>query len=239
MTKLLSLAIFLAAYLVLGATPALAVDAPYISGKYVGGESVRLNWAPVPNASYQVFYGPQDNPMAHGVVVDAGGGFTISGLFKNTAYTFSAKSVRDGEVSAMSNSVVIRTGTTARPALPAQAKSQSAPVKYQGTMRTDAPLNEANNTSGRRGVGMYNLRAVTGPRTGEVTLFWNQPSESPVGDYNVVYTDDPMVEKWGMLGISPDARSFTVRGLTSGVRYSFWVAGANLGRSPWVSELAR
>lgn len=239
MKQLLSLAIFLAAYLFVGASAALAVDAPYISGKYLGGDSVRLNWAPVPNATYQVFYGPKDNPMAHGVVVGSGGGFTISGLFKNTAYVFSAKSVRDGEVSAMSNSIVVRTGSTARAALPAETKTAAAPAKYQGTMQTDAPLNEANITSGRRGVGMYNLRAVTGPKSGEVTLFWNQPSESPVGDYNVVYTDDPMMEKWGLLGISPDARSFTVRGLASGKRYHFWVAGANLGRSPWVSELAR
>lgn len=247
MRKLLTLAVFLVAPLFLAAGSAGAVESPWVSARYVGGDQVRLYWAAVPNASYQVFYGPADNPQAHGLVVGEGGGATIGGLFKNTTYVFAAKSIRDGEVSGLSNSVRVRTGTLARKPLPAESQSaqmttssaaQPPQVKYQGTMKTDAQLNPANETTGRRGVGRHNLRAVTGPARGQVTLYWNQPNEL-VSSYNIVYSDTKAMDKWGVLDISGDARSFVVGGLTPGVRYYFKVSGNNTELSPWVSELAK
>ncbi len=246
MKKLLALAFVLATSLTV-APKAFAVDAPWISGKYVGGDQVRLYWAAVPNASYQVFYGPADNPTAHGLVVGEGSGATIGGLFKNTTYVFSAKSIRDGEVSGMSNSIKVRTGSTARKHLPQEEQMSATTsktvgagpaVKYQGTMRTEAQLNPASETTGRQGVGRHNLRAVTGPRSGQVTLFWNQPNEL-TSSYNLVYSDTKTMDKWGVLDISGDARSFTVGALTPGVRYYFKVSGNNTELSPWVSELAK
>lgn len=247
MKKLFVLAFVLAATLSFGAPKALAVDAPYLFGKSAGAGQVRLWWAPVPGASYQVFYGPKDNPMAHGVVVGEGGSVTVGGLFKSTAYVFTAKSLRNDEVSGLSNRVVVRTRAAGRKHLPNEEQMTQASatgvinppaVKFQGTMRTNAALNPASETTGRQGVGRHNLRAVTGPHQGQVTLFWNHPNEL-VSSYNVVYSDTPDMDKWGVLDISGDARSFTVGALTPRKRYYFKVSGNNTELSPWVSELAR
>jgi len=247
MKKLLTLAFVFAATLFVGASKASAVEAPYLFGKNVGGGQVRLWWAPVPGATYQVFYGPKENPMAHGVVVGEGGSVTVGGLFKSTAYVFTAKSLRNDEVSGLSNRVVVRTSAVGRKHLPNEEQvtqvsstgvTNPPAVKFQGTMRTEAQLNPASETTGRQGVGRHNLRAVTGPRQGQVTLFWNQPNEH-VNSYNLVYSDTRALDKWGVLDISGDSRSFTVGALTPGVRYYFKVSGNNTGMSPWVSELAK
>lgn len=242
----------------LAAAPARALETPYLNGSYAGGGSVNLWWSQVPGATYQVFYGPKGNPWAHGAEAGSGTSFTVGSLFENTSYSFTVKSVRNGEVSGYSNWVSVWVGATGRPALPAQPVAMQQPVAAVGsvvngqvvtpavyynqaldTMRSDAAPNSPYISSGKVGYGTHNLRTSRGFEPGSIILHWNEPMMSDVGDYNIVYTDDPTVEKWGVIDIPGNARNFTVRGLTPGVRYYFWMSSDGTGRTPWVSDLAR
>lgn len=253
MKKLVAIVTALVMVVFLGMTPASAIEAPYLSGKHLGGGQVLLSWSHVPDASsYQIFYGPADNPHAHGVVTGSVTSYTVGSLFRNISYRFSVKAVRDGQVSALSNTAVVRTSASGRAPLPAQPQPQvgsqvngkvvTPAVSYNqaaDTMRTDAGLNDPHISSGKPGVGHMNLRTSRGPVTGSVTLHWNQPNEHNVGEYNIVYTDDPAVEKWGVRNIPTNLRSYTVKALDSGKRYWFWMSSDNTGQTPFVSDLAR
>lgn len=227
----------------LAVRPAYALEAPYLNASYLGGERVKLWWSDVSMASYQVLYGPVSSPMAHGVVLGEGESYAVGGLFRNTWYVFTVKAVKGNEVSALSNSVKVWVGESGRMAAAPAAAPQKQKMAYKpelDTMRTDAALNSPSVSTGKPGVGHLNLRTSRGVVPGTVVLHWNEPVMPPAsGNYNIVYTDDPMVEKWGVLNVPRDARNYTIGGLVSGRRYWFWMSTTGWGRTPWVSDLAR
>jgi hypothetical protein len=116
---------------------------------------------------------------------------------------------------------------------------KEASDKYQGTMETDAGLREAEITTGRKGAGEYNLRAVKGDETGEVTLFWNR---GQADDYHLLYTDEKGEWKFGQLNIG-DETAAEVKDLSSGHRYWFALVPIKDGRvqaeTVTVSEIAK
>lgn len=242
-----------ALFLTIHSPVSASMEAPYVSGKYIGVGEVSLWWSEIPDATYQVLYGPKDNPQAHGIVLGSGTRYNVRSLFKNTTYVFAVKAVHNGDVSSMSNALVIRTGEGARTPLPkdqsinsdgsAQRDQVVTPaVTYRNrfdTMRTNAPFNDPGISSGKPGIGHLNLRTSMGLTSGTVILHWNAPDEHSVGYYNVVYTDDPAMEKWGVLEVPNHLRSYVVSGLKSGVRYYFWMSSETTGRTPWVSDIAR
>lgn len=102
---------------------ALAFEAPYLSGSYVGGDAVSLQWSDAGGANYQVWYGPVENPWAHAVALGQGTQYTVQALFRNTSYVFMVKAIRDGQV-VMTNPVKVSVGSYGRPAV------EMAPVAY-------------------------------------------------------------------------------------------------------------
>ena len=257
MKKLIIGFLFLICALVVGAGKAQALETPYLNAKYVGGDQVMLWWTNVGSAdSYQILYGPKGDEWAHGAALPATTSYTVSGLFRNTSYVFRVKAVQGGEVSGYSNTVWVTTSgagrttvamtpsstTTAQVGQVVDGRVVTPAVHYNNaadTMRSDATPNSPYISSGKWGYGEHNLRTSRGWESGSITLHWNEPMKSNVGNYNLVYTDDPKVEKWGVLGIPVEARNYTVRGLTSGKRYWFWMSSEQMGQTPWVSDLAR
>jgi len=254
MKKLIATFFALALMLVVGVHEARALEAAHLySGYYAGGSNVTLSWTQVPGATYQVLYGPVGNPQAHGAALGTDTSYTVGALFQNTNYVFSIKSVRDGDVSAVSNSVTVYVGSYGRPTVQQAAAPAPVGAEVDGrvvtpavsynqaadTMRSDAAPNDPYISSGKYGYGLQNLRTTRGSQSGEITLHWNDAPVANAGGYNIVYTDQPGVEKWGALNIPGESRSFTVRGLTPGVRYWFWVSNERTGQPPWVSDIAR
>lgn len=217
MKKLFSLITFalltFAAFVV--PSKALALESPTLHAKYQGGDRVYIWWTQVTDANYQLFYGPKENPWAHGVVLGQGTNYTVGALFRNTSYAFTVKAVRDGSVSATSNTAWVRVGSVGRTPVPV-----SQPV-VQTT-------NQGNIT----------LWGSPGLKIGSVTLYWSGPP-SGANSYNVVYTDDLSREKWGATNLSGSLRSYTVSGLVSGRKYWFWISTGDSGMTPWVPVVAR
>lgn len=257
MKKLFLGLLLLSFTLVVGAGSAYALETPYLNAKYVGGDQVMLWWSNVGGAdSYQVLYGPKGSEWAHGAPLPATTSYTVGGLFKNTTYVFRVKAVQGGEVSGYSNAVWVTTGSTGRVSVamaPAPTASGQVGQVVDGrvvtpavsykqtadTMRSDAAPNSPYISSGKYGYGEHNLRTSRGKETGSVILHWNEPMRSNVGNYNLVYTDEKDVEKWGVLNIPVEARNLTIRGLTPGKRYWFWMSSEGMGQTPWVSDIAR
>lgn len=242
MKKLFSVLLFVVLSLFVGVKGAHAIETPYLNGSSVGGGSVKLWWSAVSDATYQVFYGPKENPYAHGVTLGTGTSYTVGSLFANTTYVFVVKAIKGNEVSGHSNHVHVwvSDGRAAEVAQAAPAAAVPLATTYNqasDTMRTDAVTNSPKISTGKPGVGTLNLRTTQGLASGTIILHWNEPAE--FGSYNIVYTDDPMVEKWGVLNVSRDQRVYTVGGLVPGRRYWFWMSTAQGGRTPWVSDVAR
>jgi hypothetical protein len=70
----------------------------------------------------------------------------------------------------------------------------------------------------------YNILAVAGPGTGQVTLTWGPPS-GPVSDYSITYSDDPSTQKWGVISTG-NVTKYTISGLAVN-KYYFWVNSIN------------
>lgn len=90
-----------------------AVEAPSLSGNYLGFDAVSLWWSQVPQATYQIWYGPSDNQYAHAAAVGQGTSFTVQSLFRSTSYVFRVKALRDGQ-EAVSNAVWASVGASGR-----------------------------------------------------------------------------------------------------------------------------
>jgi len=206
--------------LLLAPAKASALEAPHLSATYKGGDSAWLSWTPVAGANkYQILYGPKTNPWVHGVVLGEGGldvtsGYSVKGLFRNTSYVFTVKATRNGEVSMTSNWVWVTTGPTGRAPLPAGAVGSMPGKPTMPSM----------------------VWATPGTVRGNVTVYWN---EMPDGAYNIVYTDDLSVEKWGVIDISSSARSYTIYGLTPGKTYYVWMSTRTSKQTNWVKVVAR
>ncbi len=74
------------------------------------------------------------------------------------------------------------------------------------------------------GSGPFNLHAVAGPGSGQVTLSW-EPAKDPVNGYNIAYSDDPNVQKYGVPNVG-NVTSYTISGLST-TMYYFWVMPLN------------
>lgn len=217
MKKLLTFMTFVLVSVAALAVPskALALESPTLHATYQGGDRVYVWWTPVADANYQLFYGPKENQWAHGVVLGQGTNYTVGALFRNTSYAFTVKAVRDGNVSASSNTVWVSVGSVGR--TPVSASQPVVQTTNQGNLT---------------------LWGSPGTETGSVTLYWSGPP-SGASSYNVVYTDDPSMEKWGATNLSGSLRSYTVSGLVSGRKYWFWMSTRDSGMTPWVTVVAR
>lgn len=103
---------------------------------------------------------------------------------------------------------------------------------------TEAPAQTPSNNSGGGGGSTtnapscgnqkpglpYNLLAVAGPGAEQVTLTWGPPVGS-VSDYSIVYSDDPSVQKWGVISTG-NSRNYTISSLAVN-KYYFWVKAVN------------
>lgn len=183
--------------------------------------------------------------------------YTVKNLKPGVKYCFTVSAQVKGESSAYSNVDCAYAGgqkqyysqyeQVSQPVTQTQAQTQtkakpvgaSTQEKYQGTMKTDHALNPAEETTGRRGVGKHNLRAVSGPNYGEVTLYWNQDNAV---DYHVMYTDEKGNWKYGVLNVGK-THAYTIKNLSSAQRYYFAIVPVYQyqtgAESFTVSELAR
>ena len=69
------------------------------------------------------------------------------------------------------------------------------------------------------------LSATAGPASDQITLSWTAPA-APVTDYSIVYSDNPSVQKWGVVSTG-NVTSYVISGLNSNVKYYFWVNAVN------------
>jgi len=70
----------------------------------------------------------------------------------------------------------------------------------------------------------YNILAVAGPGTGQVTLTWG-PASGPVSDYSITYSDEPNTQKWGVVSTG-NVTKYIISGLAVN-KYYFWVNAVN------------
>lgn len=87
--------------------------------------------------------------------------------------------------------------------------------------------------------GKHMLKAVSGPKAGQVTLYWNDAQEAD--NYHLVYGTDSKNLKFGVLNIGK-TKSYTVKLLNPGTKYYFALVpvlhDAALYTSEWVSAWA-
>lgn len=87
--------------------------------------------------------------------------------------------------------------------------------------------------------GVHMLRAVAGPKAGEVTLTWTDPLA--VDTYHLVYGTSSKNMQYGVLNIG-NVKTYTVRMLVPGTKYYFALVpvlhDAALYTSEWVSAVA-
>jgi len=112
----------------------------------------------------------------------------------------------------------------------------------QGTMQTQGALNHDERKTGKCGTGVANFRTAMGDYSGEIKVYWT-PNTVSTGQYHLVYGTESGHYTMGALNIGGKSNSFTIRGLTPGVRYYFKLIPVRNGKavgSSWeVSELAR
>ncbi|MBD3279806.1 MAG: hypothetical protein GF390_03800 [Candidatus Pacebacteria bacterium] len=108
---------------------------------------------------------------------------------------------------------------------------------HQGSMDTAGPLNHDERKTGKCGTGVTNVRTVSGPHTGEITVYWT-PSEVSDGQYHLIYGTESGVYTMGALNIGGSSNSFTVRGLNPGQRYYFKLVPVNQNRAGYSWEVS-
>jgi hypothetical protein len=178
--------------------------------KAVSGPSsgqVTLFWDGVPHANrYAVSYGIQSNKYVYGATDIGNEGsrsYTVSLLNPGTKYFFRLAAARDCssgpfsvEVSAYSGSGGVMMPVTA----PKMAKAEKISPAVFG------------------GVGKQKLTAVSGPKVGEVTLYWQDADSAD--NYHLMYGTQKGKYQYGALRIGK-LNKFTVSRLEAGKTYFF------------------
>ncbi len=227
------------------ASIALAASSPHINKAfYKQNGNVYLSWQQVEGAKYHIYYGPSQNQSEYAVEVFEGN-MTIGHLFADTRYYFTVKAITP-EGDTFSQTVSVWVGSDARGG--SQVGHQTVkrqvttkPYDYQSDdmIAHDTDLKDADISTGKPGIGAINLRTVNGPRSKEITLFWNEPSVADHGDYRIIYTTNPHAfprGQWGVVAPST-ATSYTIGYLQRGARYYFKVM-TDRTESPWISDIA-
>lgn len=184
---------------------ALAFDAPYLSGLYVGSDAVSLWWNEAGGATYQVWYGPVENPWVHAVALGQGTQYTVQALFRNTSYVFMVKAIRDGQV-VMTNPVKVYVGSNGRPSV------EVAPVYPYQQMQTSTPVQYAPQPVMSQAWGRY-------VGAGMVYLGWNTV---PGARYVVWY--GPMNNQYAHNVVLGEGTTYTVQQLFKNTSYVFRVS---------------
>lgn len=186
------------------------------------GGQITLYWDAAPHANrYAVAYGTMSNKYMYGA--DNIGGenarsYIVKSLMSGTKYFFRlaaangcASSPFSAEVMAVSTSGTVAAASAV--GVPSMAKPQAAVPS--GTALALSP----DVTSGRSGpVGIQKLWAKTGPRIGEVTLYWMNNENAD--NYHLVYGTEHGKFKYGALNIGK-MNKYTVMKLVPGVEYHF------------------
>ncbi len=227
LTLLAALIISLVVSLFVGVPKALALEAPRIwaqSGPRRG--QVTVFWDRVAGANdYSIVYGTAPGQYQYGAIsLNDGTAYTVASLTPGQRYFFALSAQNGGDTSGFSNEVsaIAARGTVSRHGIVSVKSNPNArpTVTSQGTMwapRTS--LRTPDETTGRRGTGLFNLRAIPGPKRGEVSLFWN--ADSTADGFAVRYGVQPGQYIYGLSGLTSDARAITIKALVPHQRYCF------------------
>jgi len=194
-----------------GPIPPAPLGIKAVTGLKAG--EVTLFWQEAAHANrYAVAYGKASNNYSYGAN-NIGGehsrSYTVKSLIPGVRYYFRVAAARDCSSSPFSAEVsaVAGGGKTVIPATPALSAKPPSTSSYPSLPSpTLGP------------VGKQMLKAVSGPRAGEVTLSW-QPADS-ADNYHLVYGRQLGKFEYGALNLGNIA-SFTVGHLTPGATYYF------------------
>lgn len=138
--------------------------------------------------------------------------FTVKSLTPGTRYYFSLERIQTGNVS----------------------------IGTSGEVSVVAPSGKTSPTIVSGPVGRNSTVAVKGPKSGEVTLSWKRYFPDSDG-WHVVYGTKPGVWSYGALNAvkatsAVSDYSYTVKGLSSGVRYYFAIVPVRGGNAQYISS---
>ncbi len=159
--------------------------------------------------NYNVAYGTTPGNYQYGAVgIGNTGSYVVGGLTPGVTYYFALSPVVNGQ------------GLGYLPGVSAKAAGvTTASPKNNVTQATvTAPLGGPGNDG-------YQLRAVSGPGKGQVSLNWQNPYGAQ--QWDVVYGTQAGNYTMGAQNVGHNSSQVTISGLTSGVTYIFTILGEN------------
>lgn len=180
---------------------------------------VTLHWDATAYANrYAVAYGTGNNNYTYGadnIGGSASTSYTVKSLVPGTKYYFRIAAAKDcssgpfsSEVAALAmtgETVAVQPSVTSK--VPAAVQEVVAP-----SISTVSPSVSGGPT------GKLMLSAVTGPMTGEVTVYWQ--NNELADNYHLVYGTSPNDMRYGALNIGKEMK-YTVKSLIPGTKYYF------------------
>lgn len=210
-----------------------------VSGPNSG--QVTLFWDEAAYANrYAVAYGLKSNNYIYGadnIGGDQARSFTVASLHPGVRYYFRLAAARDCSSSPFSAEVsAVAAGATEKASLGPQPMVGAPKVAYKPA--PVAPVTQV--FPPIEGVGRLNLKAASGPRAGQATLFWQHADSAD--DYHLIYGRGVGIEEFGALNIGR-VNSYTVTHLVPSQTYYFALVpifnNRSLYTSAWVKAVAK
>lgn len=180
------------------------------SGPMAG--QVTLYWDAAPYANrYAIAYGEKSNTYIYGSN-NIGGentrAYTVNYLKPGVKYYFKVAAARDCSSSPLSKEVAVYAlgGEAVQPAIAPKVVQKTPVVKEMMVQKQSAVSNK------------YGLWTKSGPKTGEVTLYWKHAENAD--NYHLVYGTSQAKFEYGVLNIGKVTK-FTVGKLAPGKTYYF------------------
>lgn len=180
------------------------------------GGQVTLYWDSAPHANrYAVAYGTKSNKYLYGadnIGSENARSYTVKSLASGQKYYFRLAAANGCSSSPFSDEVTATSGSGAVVEVAKAAPSQPFD-SAQGKPSTPSKPAVVS-----KGVGQQMLWAKSGPKMGEVTLYWM--NNESADNYHLVYGTEHGKFKYGALNIGK-VNKFTVMKLAAGVEYHF------------------
>lgn len=200
-----------------------------------GSGEVTLYWDTAPYADrYGVVYGTQTNKYVYGSL-NIGGekarSYTVKYLKPGSKYFFRMVAGHGCSTSPFSSEVSAFASGAGE-----FVSELPAPTQVSVGGPTVANVQPVTYTTTSGPVGKLNLRAMSGPMVGEVTLSWVNVDSAD--NYHLVYGTEHGKYQYGALNIGK-LTSFTVRKLAAGKTYYFAIVPVIGGRALYTSDEVR